>query len=1013
MHDSEVQVGPSGILVNEDEGQTRLIVPNSTEWFHWFSDPNNLRIIFIHPALGRFVMRHERKQRGTWYWSIYHRADGRLRKAYLGKGEQLSLQRLQTVAHSFSETHTPATPALASNSMPLLVSKLTPPPVGQRALARTRLFQRLDQAISLPLTLLLAQAGSGKTMLLSFWIQQLERSGAERLGYPVRVAWLALDSYDNDPARFLAYLCAACERVEPQVAQLSLGLLQAPQPVAASAVLTPLLNALAATNATVVLAIDDYHLISNQQIHEAMRFILDHQPPNLRLVMAGRTEPPLGLARRRVYGQLSEIGPHDLRFQSEEVHKFFRTSMDLALSKEQEQLLAQRSEGWAVALYLLGVVAMQHAPNLAAIADLPSSQRAIFDYLASEVFDQQRPEVQDFLLRTAFLSEFSASLCEAVCSSDGTSPSEILGELERSNLFLVELEGGWYRYHQLFDDFLRDRLQRQAPEVVRDVRRRAALWYAGENRMLEAIDHALAVDIELAAELIERCGRAQLMRSAVTTILGWIDRLPIELPTSRPHLGLIAAWALAASGQLDKASLFIDAIEPLVSSQSADSELYGEALAIRAAISGLRREVPRTLVLCQTALKYLSPSQGYVRSVVSQLLGGAAYALGDVLGASAALAEALQFSQLSGNHFITAFSTRQLADVRLSQGRVEEAERLYQQVLGLDPQRGSEHIDMPVAGMAAVCLGELAFRRNQAEQALGLVNRGLRAGERGQDLEIMMRAHVALARIYASEGDLQAVQSHLQEAFRTGVSSANWFDFVIQTETARCAWLLGDHAQALAWAERSSFDFATVPAFMIEASYLLFLRIQLQQAQSTHDTQLLEQIILQLELFAQQARDDQRIASQIEIALLAAEALHRLARIEQAEAQLELALRLGSPSEYLRLYLDGGSAIQALIWRLLRTNTLDSQIRIQLQGLYELFGKGLLETLADGPDLLTLRELEVLKLLASGRTNHEIAQDLVVSLATVKKHLSNLYAKLGVSNRTAALASARSLGLVD
>jgi LuxR family maltose regulon positive regulatory protein len=200
---------------------------------------------------------------------------------------------------------------------------------------------------------------------------------------------------------------------------------------------------------------------------------------------------------------------------------------------------------------------------------------------------------------------------------------------------------------------------------------------------------------------------------------------------------------------------------------------------------------------------------------------------------------------------------------------------------------------------------------------------------------------------------------------------------------------------------------------MIEAAYLLFLRIHLLEAQAAHDQQRLEWIVQQLDACAQRAREDQRIASQIEIALLAAETLHRLARIDQAEAQLELALRLGSPNDYLRLYLEGGSAIQALVWRLLRANTLDSQLRVVLQALYEHYGKRSLETLADGPDLLTLRELEVLQLLASGRTNHEIAQDLVVSLATIKKHLSNLYAKLGVSNRTAALASARSLGLVD
>jgi len=960
---------------------------------------------------------------------MYCRHSGRLRKAYLGKGQDLSLNKLQSAARALAAgdplLDTPSPGVALPPGTPLLASKLAPPPLRRRAVARPRLLDQLDAALAHPLTLVVAPAGAGKTSLLT-QLQLADKSLQAELGpqanlHASATAWLSLDAHDNDPARFLTYLCAACERLHPGVGTLPLALLQVPQSIASETVLTMLLNGLGAAG-NCLLVLDDYHQITNPTVHAALELLLDHQPTNLRLVIAARSEPPLPLARLRGRGQLAELRADNLRFTAQETQQFLTESMGLPATLAESEILERRTEGWAAGLHLAALVARQHANGLAALAHISGSQRAIVDYLTAEVLASQPPEVQRFLLLTAVLDRLCGPLCDtlldiehAALSVENKLPQPDpdhfsmlnaqfrLEALERASLFLVPLdsERHWYRYHQLFSDFLRDRLQRTAPELVAELHRRAAVWYAGAGLLSEAVEHGLLADDELAAELIERCGRALLMRSAVATVLGWLKRLPSSLVARRPQLGTIAAWALAAAGRLDEAALALDAVESSLGVAEDGQQLVGEVLAVRAAIAGLRRDLAATVALAEAALARLSPTQGYVRSVVAQLLGGAAHASGDPHGASRALAEAINLGQASGNLFMVAFSTRQLADVRAMQGRLAQAEQLYRQVLDVD----SELLGLPVAGMAAVGMGELYSLRNDVQVAAQLIERGLAAGERGQHVEIIVRGCLALARLRAVAGDGPAARRLLVRAAQVA-SGIFWLTDWAQAEAARCNLLLGDRAAALAWAQTCGLSLADTPSYLYENNYLTLVRVA--NGSGGADLSLAERLLKQLWADAERSG---RIGSLVEIGTLEALVLHSSGAGEAASAALLRALLLAPPGDYARIYLDGGTVLAALLRRILRHSDLTPELRAAINSLHATFAAPAPHRLPDSPDILSPRELEVLALLAAGRTNQQIAQGLVVSLGTVKKHLDNLYGKLGASSRTEAIARARELGI--
>jgi len=452
----------------------------------------------------------------------------------------------------------------------LLTTKLYIPPARPDLVPRPRLIERLNAGLHRKLTLISAPAGFGKTTLVSEWIH----SGVSSKEYgvsgeygPARkvsptpysllptplFAWLSLDKADNDPARFLTYVIAALQTVEPNIGQSTLSALRSPQPPSAEVLITALINEIATLDTPFVLVLDDYHTITLPTIHNAVIFLLDHLPPHMHLAIATRADPPLPLPRLRIRDESTELRVADLRFSTDEIAAFFNERMRLGISPEDVATLEARTEGWVAGLQVAALSLKGYQDTASFIQAFAGSNRYIMDYLVEEVLQQQPESIQTFLLQTAILDRLTGALCDVITDrDDGQATLEML---ERTNLFVVPLddERRWYRYHRLFADLLCARLKQMRPDWIPELHRRAAEWCRKNGLMAEAIGHALAAgDFEQVARLVEEVAPQVLWRyGEVTTFLGWLEALPEELVRTRPRLGLYHAWALLTIVRLD------------------------------------------------------------------------------------------------------------------------------------------------------------------------------------------------------------------------------------------------------------------------------------------------------------------------------------------------------------------------------------------------------------------------------------------------------------------------------
>src|SRR5438105_1887890 len=492
-------------LVYRQGGQEQVLIVDTAAWFAWLETASTFSFV---SEEGLLPARREKAghKRGGWYWKAYRKQHGKLSSRYLGKSETLTLARLQTVAQALAdalvetapvadadEARPPAqaaAPGLRSDSLtPLLATKLHRPLPRAKLVRRPQLAARLTQGVRGPLTLVSAPAGFGKTTLLAQWFAES--------GMPV--AWLSLESGDNEPVRFLSYLIAALQTLDPHLGAVALTLLQMPQPAAAETVLTLLTNDVGShgpDGGDFALVLDDYHVIDAKPVDQALTFLLEHLPPRMHLVIATREDPQLPLARLRARGQLTELRAADLRFTPSEATEFLNQGMGLNLSVEDITALETRTEGWIAGLQLAAISLQGHEDAVGFIKSFTGSHHFVLDYLVEEVLQQQPESLQTFLLRTSILDRLCGSLCDAVLLNPTVSGQETLESIERANLFLVPLdnERRWYRYHQLFAELLRQRLHQRSASSTRDevgdvaeLHRRASVWYEDHGLSLAAL----------------------------------------------------------------------------------------------------------------------------------------------------------------------------------------------------------------------------------------------------------------------------------------------------------------------------------------------------------------------------------------------------------------------------------------------------------------------------------------------------------------------------------------------
>ena len=916
----------------------------------------------------------------------------------------------------------------------LLETKLYVPKWRLGLVPRPRLIERLDQGAERKLTLVSAPAGFGKTTLLSEWLAATPAS--ERAA-----GWVSLDQSDNDPEFFWSYFIRALQKVQSEVGESALSLLHSPQPPSIESVLTTLINEIDAieddpstgAGRGFVLVLDDYHVIDSQPIHSAIAFLLDHLPPQMHLVIASRSDPPLPLARLRGRGELTDLRASDLRFTPDEAAVFLNEVMGLDLTAGEVEALETRTEGWVAGLQL-AALSMQGREDIRGfIRAFAGDDRYIMDYLVEEVLQRQPERVRSFLLQTSILDRLSGPLCDAVTAQE--EGKGLLEALERDNLFVVPLDDKrqWYRYHHLFADVLHAHSMEEQPDRIPTLHRRASEWYEHNGLPADAIRHALAADdFERAAGLVELAWPAIHRSFEDATWLGWVKALPDGLVRARPVLSAGYAWALLVRGELEAADARLRDAErwlnisagmserPEVPSSEmvvADEEefrlLPATIATFRTFYAQALGDVPGTVKYARRALHLLPEGDYFRRAIPTGILALAYWASGDLEAAHQSLADSRTNMRMTGNIAVAISGTSILADIRVAQGRLHEAISIYQGSLQLATEQG----EPVLRGTAELYLGlsELHLEQGDLESAVQHLQTSEELGEQAAQGAYQYRWRIARARLKEVQGDLDGALDLLDEAEHVYTGGVVPDVRPVAALKTRVWVAQGRLTEALGWARERSLSVDDDLSYLCEFEHVTLARVLIARYKSEQEEYHIHGAIGLLERLLRAAEEGGRMGSVIEILALQALARQAQGNIPQALAPLERALTLAEPEGYVRMFVDEGQAMRGLLRHATAGGIASSYTRRLLSAFDEPAQPVSSPAQAAAADLaepLTMREVEILRLIAAGMRNQEIADHLFISLSTVKRHIANAYGKLGVGHRTEAVALANELNLL-
>jgi LuxR family maltose regulon positive regulatory protein len=1052
-------------LTHRDGAENALppIAVDSAEWHAWLDAPTTCSFAF-HSAAGTFTARCER-QHGHQYWYGYRTLHGRLHKTYIGKPDEMTQARLLDVATLLNRVQPPpptpspaatgrspsrgATPAehslasdLSSEHHPtaILTTKLYMPRTRPHLVSRARLVERLQPGLNGKLTLISAPAGFGKTTLLTDWLQQVAHS----------VAWVSLDERDADPWTFLAYLVAALQTVAPAVGATTWAGLHALQPPSVESLVSALLNDVMALPQPIILVLDDFHTVHTPAIQHTVAFLLEHQPPQLHLVIATRADPALPLARLRARNDLTELGAADLRFTTEEAAAFLTDVMNLPLSVADVAALEARTEGWIAGLQF-AALAMRDRTDLASfVTAFTGTHRFVLDYLVEEVLTRQPPHLQTFLLQTAILDRLCAPLCDAVLATDdenapgqatdaqpAASSQTLLEALDHANLFVIALDDDrqWYRYHYLFSEVLRARLTSSSTQAaVARLHQRAATWYAQQDLYPEAIHHALtAEDWTYAARVIEARSLPVIFQGQVHTVLGWLAMLPDAFVRARPRLCLIYALALGDTHQLDAAEAYLQDAERGVGDDipsDQTSSILGHVALTRAMFARSIGDLARCVALSHQALAVLPEGEAAERAAARLNTARAYLVHGDVTSTNARLAaEVVAPARASGNRFAYLSAFTNLARFEVLQGRLHAAAATYRRAAQVDPTLDGLLVLGSASASYCFGFGDLLREWNDLHLAEQHLAQGMKLvrGSLTVDADVVTLGYLALACVQQAQGDSTGATATLDE-FTDLARERGFVAHLIArgvAAQAQIALTQGNLVAAIRWADSSGLHPDDDVIYVYEDAYLTFARVCIAQAQAdaSNEKAVLQSVLRLLDRLLHAAEAGGRSSSVIAILILRALAFQAQHDLHAALHTLTRVLMLAEPEGYVRVFVGEGAPMVTLLHAayqrgmaptyvaalLAASGTVDTGIKS-----VPLSAPGATTLTSSHPlvEPLSSRESEVLHLIAAGKSNAEIAHTLVIAVSTVKTHTNTIFGKLGVTSRTHAVARARDLHLL-
>lgn len=916
---------------------------------------------------------------------------------------------------------------------PLLTTKLYIPPPRPELVSRPRLIERLNDGFTRKLILICAPAGFGKTTLLSDWVRQIN----------LPVAWLSLDKGDNELSRFLVYLVAALQTIEDGLCKTVQAMVQSPQPPPIETVLTELINEVASLSQDFILILDDYHTVEAQTIHEALTFLLDHLPPRMHLVITSRSDPLLQIPSLRAKGKVTELRAENLRFTTLEATRFLNQVMGLALSEDDVLSLENRTEGWIAGLHLAALSMQDTEDAEGFISAFTGDDRYIVDYLVDEVLAQRPKGTKDFLLQTSILNRMTGSLCDTVRFGTTKSPSssertaitgqeggqELLERLDQANLFIVPLDNQrrWYRYHHLFTDLLRQRLDEATnTQEINILHQHASQWYEEHEFLVEAVEHALAAeDFDNVIRLVDLGSMEILMQGHQSQLLKWQDELPRELVASHPSFCMTVAWAWLSMGHPGEAEECLQLLEQSLGTEMVDmfserdraekidpsvQNVLVEIAVMRIELASEEGDIPQVFKLSQLVLPYLEDDEGPpqdnyledLRSVVFFVLGLAYKISGKLNEAGEALSKAAESGRGLGNVYIAAGSLGRLASVQSMLGHLGQAVRTCERGLKLVQEMVGEP---PMYGLIHAELGNLLYERNDLEAALHHLQEGIEIARPWRYLEAFVPGYTGLARVRAAQGDWDGAFDALDILAELGEGNPAMVMPVVESLQALLWVALGKIDAANRWAINAGLDPEEEINYHRLGEMVVLARILIARHEYSEAVNLLTRMVDAAEAGGWFGR-------QIEMRVLLALALKSQGETEEALRSLELALIPAAAEGYIRVFLNEGQPSEALL-REAETRGIAPDYVPKLLAAFET------DEVQVGPPSVTAlieplseRELEVLGLLKTELSGPEIAQELMVELSTFRSHTKNIYSKLNVNSRRAAVYKAEDLNVI-
>ncbi len=910
-----------------------------------------------------------------------------------------------------------------ASQFPLLETKLyipTPPPT---LVQRSRLVERLKEGMKCKLVLISAPAGFGKTTLLSEWIQQSK----------MPVAWFSVDKGDNEPVHFLNYIIAGLQTMDSNIGQAARNLMKSLQLLPIQSILINLINDVLSSPKDFVLVLDDYHLVDSKGVHHLITFLLDHLPPQMHLIIATRSDPPLPLSRYRSQNQLTEIRAADLIFTTDETSMFLNEKLSLGLSNDDIALLESRTEGWIAGLQLAALSMQGRKDKSSFIKFFKGVDRYIGDYLVEEVLSRQSERNKNFLLQTSILDRMSGTLCDTVTKQKDS--QSMLNALEKANLFIFPLdnERQWFRYHHLFADLLQQRLRQTQFNLVPELHRRAYNWYIQRGLKYEAVDHLIAAqDFDRATQLIKEIAEIDWDRGRESKLFEWFKMLPEEKICSSPQLCIFHARELLESGYLEKAEKRLKEAEGMLESsgngtaeelkgespQQPDFHKYkfqGRIAVIRAWMASYRGDIPKIIQYSRQALKSLPEEDLMWRSVAATSLGFAHgwSGDGDLIKAHQAFLEAKNISEAAGNIYMNLLASHSLYAIEMMQGKLKENKEKFQNLIQLAEEWGMSRIG--IAGSNYSILGYLYCEKGEFEEAIRYIEKGIQIAEMGHDTITLVGCYFNLIRALYYKEDFSGAQSLIRkiEKIATDFTLPPWMTHTLEASKGLLWTVTGNLNAAANWVKERGLSIDDKLSQRREGEHTVLARILIAQNQLEEADQLLERLI-------ENAEAKTRFRAVIEMRLLKTFAFYKKDNIHSAWSDLSQALAIAEPGGFIYTVVSEGKPMAELLEKVLA-----DMKRADLEKKFSLskaFVKKLLATFEaakppkkalDLIEPLSERELEVLHLIAAGLSNQQIAQKLFISLNTVRTHTKNINTKLNVHSRTQAAARAKELGILE